>query len=162
MTNAPANCVARGSATPFVVSALLFAVPPGLFVLLFLAIFAFPVWPSTRRPWPPRSSRGFSVGKRCRLGCAGGRCPHLHQPVRDLDLPFARHDGRRLEVVADGLPLFNGAQFAITTGLFSSCRWSPRRQCAHVDGAALAVVLSSALIQSSRAITAAPVGCSRN
>ena len=30
--------------------------------------------------------------------------------VRDLDLPVVRHDARRMEVVADGLPLFGGAQ----------------------------------------------------
>ena len=33
--------------------------------------------------------------------------------LRDLDLPIARHDARRLEVVADGLPLFGGAQFVV-------------------------------------------------
>ena len=48
-------------------------------------------------------------------------------------------DGRRLEVVADGLPLF-GAQLAIDTTLVSPIRADglPRRQCAEVDGAALA------------------------
>ena len=36
--------------------------------------------------------------------------------VRDLDLvPQERVDGRRLEVVADGLPLFHGAQLAVDT-----------------------------------------------
>ena len=36
--------------------------------------------------------------------------------VRDLDLVLQeRVDGRRLEVVADGLPLFHGAQLAVDT-----------------------------------------------
>ncbi len=34
---------------------------------------------------------------------------------RDLELPVAQHDGRLLEVVADWLPLFGGAQLAIDT-----------------------------------------------
>ena len=40
--------------------------------------------------------------------------------VRDVDLlPQDHQDGRRLEVVADGLPLFHGAQLAIDTTLVS-------------------------------------------
>ena len=40
--------------------------------------------------------------------------------VRDMDLlPQDHQDGRRLEVVADGLPLFHGAQVAIDTTLVS-------------------------------------------
>ena len=43
--------------------------------------------------------------------------------VRDLDLgPFNHLDGRRLEVVADGLSLFGGAQLAIDTNLVSPLR----------------------------------------
>ena len=59
--------------------------------------------------------------------------------VRDLDLPIANHDARRLEVVTDGLPLFGGAQLAIDTTLVSSVQADgrPRPQCARVDGAAL-------------------------
>ena len=42
--------------------------------------------------------------------------------VRDLDLvPQGRPDSRRLEVVADGLPLFHGAQLAIDT-----THWCPQ------------------------------------
>ena len=48
--------------------------------------------------------------------------------VRDMDLvPNDRVDNRRLEVVADGLPLFGGAQLAIDTTLVSA-----------IDGVALA------------------------
>ena len=54
----------------------------------------------------------------------------LNMMVRDLDLavPHA-HDTRRLEVVADGLPLFGGSQFAIDTTLVSTlhCDGSARR-----------------------------------
>ena len=36
--------------------------------------------------------------------------------VRDMDVPAPNvHDGRRLEVVVDGLPLRGGAQLAIDT-----------------------------------------------
>ena len=54
--------------------------------------------------------------------------------------PVAPHDARRLEVVADGLPLFGGAQLAIDTTLVSPVRadGEPRGQCARQDGAALA------------------------
>ena len=93
-------------------------VPPQLFRVLLLRRLWLPLPVSSRTCW-----------------VAGGRCPRFH-----LDLPVARHDGRRLEVVADRLPLFNGAQLAIDTTLVSPVRADglPRRQCAHVDGAALA------------------------
>ena len=45
--------------------------------------------------------------------------------VRDMDLaPGANHmaDGRRLEVVVDGLSLFHGSQLAIDTTLVSAVR----------------------------------------
>ena len=44
--------------------------------------------------------------------------------VRDMDLAGANHmaDGRRLEVVVDGLSLFHGAQLAIDTTLVSAVR----------------------------------------
>ena len=60
--------------------------------------------------------------------------------VRDMDLlPQDRQDGRRLEVVADGLPLFHGAQLAIDTTLVSpvSRDGLPHPRCVRVDGAAL-------------------------
>ena len=58
--------------------------------------------------------------------------------VQDLDLPpRAGPDNRRLEVVADLLPLFHGAQLTIDTTVVSPVRrdGSPRRQCATKDGA---------------------------
>ena len=60
--------------------------------------------------------------------------------VRDLDLEHLQGpDGRRLEVVADGLPLFGGAQLALDTTLVSALRGdgTARRCAADVDGVAL-------------------------
>ena len=57
--------------------------------------------------------------------------------VRDMDLaPGANHmaDGRRLEVVVDGVSLFHGAQLAIETTLVSSVRVDGARR-GHVSGA---------------------------
>ena len=69
---------------------------------------------------------------------AGGRVT-LNVRVSDLDLPpRGAHDQRRLEVVADGLPLFHGAQLAIDSTMVSPVRGDgrPGPQCARVDGAA--------------------------
>ena len=85
-------------------------------------------------------SRGFSLESAAARVCreAGARVS-TNLFVRDWDLPIANHDARRLEVVADGLPLFGGAQLAIDTTLVSSVQADgrPRPQCARVDEAAL-------------------------
>ena len=48
--------------------------------------------------------------------------------VRDLDVPDANAgDGRRLEVVVDGLPLFGGWQLAVDTTLVCAVRVKERR-----------------------------------
>ena len=60
--------------------------------------------------------------------------------VRDLDLGAFDHlDGRRLEIIADGLPLWRGAQLAIDTTLVSLIRVDGTARChaAHRDGVAL-------------------------
>ena len=59
--------------------------------------------------------------------------------IRDMDLGVPITDGRRVEVVADGLPLFGGVQLAIDTTLVSAlhCDGSPRRGAAHTDGVTL-------------------------
>ena len=60
--------------------------------------------------------------------------------VRDLDLGVVdRLDARRLEIVADGLPLFGGAQLAIDTTLVSAIQQdgTPRRGAATRNGVAL-------------------------
>ena len=64
----------------------------------------------------------------------------LNVRVQDMDL--ARPDvldNRRLEIVADGLPLFHGAQLAIDTTVVSVLKrdGTPHTRCADVDGAAL-------------------------
>ena len=48
------------------------------------------------------------------------------------------NDGRRLEVVVDGLPVFGGAQLAVDTTVVSSlhCGGSPHRGALDVDGLA--------------------------
>ena len=60
--------------------------------------------------------------------------------VRDMDLAhFNALDSRRLEVVADGLTLWRGAQLAVDTTLVSplSRNGEARRRAANHDGAAL-------------------------
>ena len=60
--------------------------------------------------------------------------------LRDLDVGMHNvADGRRLEVVADGLPLFGGAQLAIDTTLVCALRrgGNPTHNAANEDGAAL-------------------------
>ena len=70
---------------------------------------------------------------------AGGRVA-TNVMVRDMDLPVAVTDARRLEVVVDGLPLYGGAQLAVDTTLVSAlhCDGTARRGAANRDGVALA------------------------
>ena len=71
----------------------------------------------------------------------GGARVTTNVMVRDLDLPVPNaRDSRRLEIVADGLPLFGGAQLAVDTTLVSPlhCDGTPHRGAAYVDGAVLA------------------------
>ena len=51
--------------------------------------------------------------------------------VRDVDLGLPAHDGCRLELVADGLPLFGGVQLSLDTTLVSPL---------HCDGSARQVL----------------------
>ena len=61
--------------------------------------------------------------------------------VRDLDLLAPNiQDTRRLEIVAEGLPLCGGTQLAVDTTLVSHhCDGTARPGAAHIDGAALVV-----------------------
>ena len=73
--------------------------------------------------------------------CAGSRVAEF-QPTFSSGIWLwtpVQADGRRLEVVVDGLPLFRGAQLAIDTTLVSPLRGDgqPHRRCVDVDGAAL-------------------------
>ena len=120
------------AALPGAVASPSLAPPPSHFSHL-------PVW---HRAACPRAgvlgSRGFSVESAAARVCweVGARVS-TNLFVIDLDLPVAPHDARRLEVVADGLPLFGRAQLAIDTTLVSPVRGEPRGQCARQDGAAL-------------------------
>ena len=85
--------------------------------------------------------RGFALESAAARVCreAGARVS-LDVRVQDMDLarPDAL-DNRRLEVVADGLPLFQGAQLAVDTTAVSVLRRDgvPRRRVVDQDGAAL-------------------------
>ena len=84
--------------------------------------------------------RGFAVESAVARVCreAGGRVA-TNLLVRDLDLPVAVNDARRLEVVVDGLPLHGGAQLAVDTTVVSAlhCDGTARRGAADRDGVAL-------------------------
>ena len=65
--------------------------------------------------------RGFALESAAARVCreAGGRVS-ANVLVRDFDIALPDHvDERRIEVIADGLPLFHGAQLAIDTTLVS-------------------------------------------
>ena len=84
--------------------------------------------------------RGFALesaaGHICRE--TGGRVTS-NVLIRDLDLPVPATDGRRLEVVVDGLPLFGGCQLAVDTTLVCAlhCDGSPHNGAADADGVVL-------------------------
>ena len=85
---------------------------------------------------------GFTVESAAARTCreAGARVT-TNIFVRDLDLGAPIADARRLEVVADGLPLHGGRQLAIDTTLVSTLKSNgeARRRTADFDGAALEV-----------------------
>ena len=84
--------------------------------------------------------RGFPLEKAAARVCreAGARVA-TNVFVRDLNLDGCPQDNRRLEVVANGLPLWQGAQIAVDTTLVSPIRrdGQPRPNAARVPGAAL-------------------------
>ena len=60
--------------------------------------------------------------------------------LRDLNIVGIRpSDGRRIEIVADGLPLYHGAQLVIDTTLVCALRGDsiPHPKCATEDGVSL-------------------------
>ena len=82
----------------------------------------------------------FRGGSGCGTHLPRGRGQGFdHVMVRDLDLSQVPGvDGRRLEVVAEGLSLFGGAQLAIDATLVSALRGDgTARVGAHTPGAAL-------------------------
>ena len=85
--------------------------------------------------------RGFSLESAIARICreAKGRV-RTNVFVRDLDLAMPGvADGRRLEVVVDGLPLRGGSQLAVDTTMVCTLHedGSPRRHAAERDGVAL-------------------------
>ena len=111
-----------------------------------LPLFLSARWPSTRLPWPPPISvleGGSLVAHWLSHGDifreAGARV-RTNVMVRDLDLgAFNRLDGRRLEIIADGLPLWREAQLAVDTTLVSPIKadGTARRHAARRNGIAL-------------------------
>ena len=118
-----------------------------MFSLLPLSAFAA-AWPSRCHPAVDASGhhraacsragvlerRGFALESAASRFCreAGGRVT-TNVLVIDLDVAVPNAlDGRRLEVVADGLPLFGGAQLAVDTTLVSllHAKGSPHRHAA--------------------------------
>jgi hypothetical protein len=70
---------------------------------------------------------------------AGGRV-RTNVFVRDLNIGIGRAgDGRRIEVIADGLPLFHGVQLAIDGTIVCALHadGTPHPGCANLDGATL-------------------------
>ncbi|OLQ06448.1 hypothetical protein AK812_SmicGene10260 [Symbiodinium microadriaticum] len=69
-----------------------------------------------------------------------GAAVATHVLVRDLNLQAHRHDERRIEVIANGLPLWGGSQLAVDTTLVSPLTSAgvPRRRRGSTAGAALA------------------------
>ena len=83
---------------------------------------------------------GFCESAAARVCREGGARVSTNVMVRDLDLRAPDVlDGRRLEVVAEGFPLFGGAQLALDNTLVSAlhCDGSARPHAAIVDGVAL-------------------------
>ena len=78
--------------------------------------------------------RGFAVESvGARIFREGGARVATNVLVRDLDLLVPNvHDGRRLEIVAEGLPLFGGVQLVVDTTLVSPIerrRVTPSQRC---------------------------------
>ena len=105
-----------------------------------------PVWPSPRRPWPPPCSvlQGWGVGQKCVAESAvaqicreGGVRVSTNVMLWDLDTHSS--DGRRLEVVAEGLCLFGGCQLALDATVVSTLHGdgTHRRKADVEDGVAL-------------------------
>ena len=90
-----------------------------------------PVWPSTRFAWPSPCSLSLGLGpgsQRVLLGECGrsgvprGWSSSLPECQSSGFASLGRNDNRRIEIVADGLPLFHGAQVAVDTTMVSALR----------------------------------------
>ena len=83
---------------------------------------------------------GIRCGECCDAHMSRGRESRHKRVCARPRPPSSVNDGRRLEVVVDGLPVFGGAQLAVDTTVVSllHCDGSPHRGAADVDGAVLA------------------------
>ena len=92
----------------------------------------------------PRSGalrvRGFGLERAAARICReAGALVSTNVLVRDLNTGATRHDERRIEVITNGLPLWNGSQLAVDTTLVSllTSTGQPRRHQGQCQGAAL-------------------------
>ena len=92
--------------------------------------FGFPfLSPSARACGASVGSPRFCCPRRLACRESGGRVS-VNQHVRDFDIAASNAaDNRRLEVVADGLPLFHGAQLAIHTTMVAPHRGASCKVC---------------------------------
>ena len=94
----------------------------------------------------PRSgalrTRGVALERAmARICCEAGASVCTNVLLNDLNTQSTRTDERRIEVIANGLPLWNGAQLAIDTTLVSplTSQAQPRRHQRTTSGAALRI-----------------------
>ena len=107
--------------------------PPTVFLLPYL-----PMWPSPRLPWPPSSSvRGGGGPGSKGIYTGAGRSAGLQMQRRRGTCFDKRHggnptDARRLEIVVDGLTLFDGAHVGVSPQAGWNCTEEgdrPQRCC---------------------------------
>ena len=86
-----------------------------------------------RREW-----KEWAAARICR---EAGATVSTNVLVRDLNIHTTQHDDRRIEVIANGLPLWNGCQIAVDTTLVSpsTAAGQPRRHQGSTAAAALRI-----------------------
>ena len=103
------------------------------------------LWVATSLPARPGvlRARGGPLERAAARVCReAGAAVATHVLVRDLNLQAHRHDECRIEVIANGLPLWGGSQLAVDTTLVSPLTSAgvPRRRRGSTAAAALAPV----------------------
>ena len=102
------------------------------------------------RPACPRAGllrgRGIPLERAAARVCReAGATVAANVLLRDLNIITRQHDDRRIEVIANGLPLWGGVQLAVDTTLVSAldARGRPRRHQRSTVGAALRIARSN-------------------